>query len=135
MPGLLTDLEQAMTENARRAVAVSDVERVRRDVLESLRQLCSTRRGSVPSAPTYGADDVRSVFVGDAAAIERFAARLTASIRDHEPRVLEPALRWVPREGMVLSFELKGVLLVDRDRRTPLRVGVSLDAHQHAVVE
>jgi type VI secretion system protein len=127
MPGhtLLTRIRHPEYAIARRSI--SDAE-TRESVVQHLRSMCSTRRGTMVTAPDFGVIDVSELVYSFPDAIALMARTMRQSIMVYEPRLTNVVIRHLPGDGtdLTLRYEITAQLL-SGDHKTPVKFETSID--------
>jgi type VI secretion system protein len=127
MPGhsLLKRIQYPEYAIARRSI--SDAE-TRESILEHLRSMCSTRRGSMVTAPDYGVVDVSELVHSFPDAIALMARTIRQSIQTYEPRLTNVTIKHVPNDGgeLTLRYEISAQL-INGDHKAPVRFETAVD--------
>ena len=102
---------------ARGTAAARQAERA--SVLEHLREICSTRRGTVEGRPDYGIPSVADILHAFPHATGELVASLRHTILVYEPRLGDVRVRALPQGELELALrvEISGVLAGARDER------------------
>lgn len=132
MQSLLADIAAARAPTP----GAGDPPRALRDaVLQHLRELCGTPRGSVMLAPSYGVEDATRVFHEYPGSVDAIRRDLEAAIRRYEPRLKSATVLHIPSDEieLVLRFEIHGVVVAD-GRATPVRFTSSLNSDNRVEV-
>lgn len=108
---------------------------VREDVLLHLRQICATRFGSAPAAPSLGLPDLTDIFHGGADAPSFIARSLQRAIGLYETRLVNVQVFHVPGDANdpVLRFEIRGQLSVDGGR-TAVQFETRIDPSRRVMI-
>jgi type VI secretion system protein len=104
-------------------------EAVRASVLEHLRNMCSTRRGSMLARPDYGLPDIGELVHSFPEALTKIRDALLLTIQRYEPRLKNVRVTHVPSESLELlvRFEIRATL-ADSPRSPPVRFETQLTA-------
>jgi type VI secretion system protein len=102
-------------ENDARAQSASSI---RDDILNQLRGMCVTRRGTMLTCPDYGLVDVSEMLHDFPDAIADMAKAIKHTIQNYEPRLTNVRVRHVRTETMLLLYEISAELQSDRGRET-----------------
>ena len=122
---LLTRIRNPEYAIARRSI--SDTE-TRESVMQHLRRMCSTRRGTMITAPDFGVVDVSELIHNFPDAIALMARTMRHSILTYEPRLTNVVIRHVPGDGsdLTLRFEISAQL-VSGDHKSAVKFETSVD--------
>lgn len=122
---LLTRIRNPEYAVARRSI--SDAE-TRDSVLLHLRAMCSTRRGTMVTAPDFGVIDVSELVHSFPDAIALMARTIRHSIQTYEPRLTNVVIKHVPNEtgDLTLRYEIHAQLL-NGDHKAAVRFETSVD--------
>ena len=107
--------------------AISDAE-TRESVVGHLRSMCSTRRGTMITAPDFGVIDVSELVYSFPDAIALMARTMRQSIMSYEPRLSSVVIRHAPSEvgDLTLRFEITAQLL-NGDHKVAVKFETSID--------
>jgi len=107
--------------------AISDAE-TRESVLEHLRNMCTTRRGTMITAPDFGVVDVSELIHSFPDAIALMARTIRQSIQSYETRLTNVVIKHVPNDtgDLTLRYEISAQL-INGDHKAPVRFETSLD--------
>jgi type VI secretion system protein len=108
---------------------------LRDDVLQHLRAMCGTRRGSMRTRPDYGIPDVSEMVHAFPTAIAELASALEHTITTYEPRLRDVRIRHVPNDSseLMVRFEISATL-VGPGRPVPVRYETRMDASREITV-
>ncbi len=130
---LLTRIRRPELAVARREV--SDAE-VRDSILEHLKKMCTTRMGTMVTAPDYGVVDLSEIVHSFPDAIALMARTLRHSILTYEKRLANVQIKHVPIENasdLNLRFEITGTM-VNGDRRAQVKFETMIDPKRRVTV-
>lgn len=134
MPGhtLLTRIRRPEFAKARQQISESEV---RDSVLKHLRQMCSTRLGSVLTCPDFGVMDVADLIHAFPDAGSMMARSIRHTIQTYEPRLANVRVRFEPIDPneLTLRFEVSAQIVVDGSK-TPISFETSIDANRRISV-
>jgi type VI secretion system lysozyme-like protein len=104
-------------------------------IVDHLKSLCTTRRGSMLVAPRYGIDDVTVLFHEMPGGMLEIRRQLEEAIAAYEPRLSAVSVVHVATDAqdLVLRYEIRASATVD-GRVLPLRFTAAIDAGCAAVV-
>ncbi len=111
------------------ALAASSAEAATRaSVLEHLKNMCRTRRGSIRTRPDYGLPDLGELVHSFPDALSKLRDALLHTIEAYEPRLRNVKVTHVPSTSLELMvrFEIRGVLVDSRD--APVRFETQMSA-------
>jgi type VI secretion system protein len=100
------------------ALAASSADAAARaSVLEHLKNMCRTRRGSIRSRPDYGLPDLGELVHSFPDALSKLRDALLHTIETYEPRLKNVRITHVPSDSLELMvrFEIRGMLVDSRD--------------------
>jgi type VI secretion system protein len=122
---LLTRIRRPEFAVARRNI--SDTE-TRESVVQHLRAMCSTRRGTMITCPDFGVIDVSELVYNFPDAIALMARTMRQSILTYEPRLTNVVIKHLPNENgdLTLRFEITAQL-INGDHKTPVKFETSVD--------
>jgi len=102
---------------------------LRASILEHLRNMCSTRRGSVRSRPDYGLPDIGELVHSFPEALNKIRDALLHSIEAYEPRLTSVRVKHVPSAAveLMVRFEIRATL-VDSPHASPVRFETQMTA-------
>jgi type VI secretion system protein len=106
-----------------RGLAVAGAEdELRASVLEHLRNMCSTRRGSMRQRPDYGLPDISELVHSFPEAIGKIRDALLHTIETYEPRLKNVRVVHVPSSSieLMVRFEIRASL-ADAPGAAPVR--------------
>ncbi len=85
----------------------------RASVLEHLKNMCRTRRGSIPSRPDYGLPDLGELTHAFPDALSKLRDALLHTIETYEPRLTNVRITHVPSTSLELMvrFEIRASLV------------------------
>lgn len=94
-----------------------DVHRLRRSVLNHLRQMLNTRCGHAPAQPDYGIPDLNEFMYGYPESVTPMRMALQASIEKYEPRLRNVKVHWAPDDDDPLNvrFAISAVMVTGDD--------------------
>ena len=126
-------LRELLAEDAGGGRGVSSL---RASVLEHLRAMCSTRRGTVEGRPDYGLPDVSEMVHSFPRAIADMQAALAHTVARYEPRLSNIQVTHIPSApfDLVLRFEIAASLR-DHEATAPVRFETRVDASRGVSVE
>ena len=126
MRSLLSDIASASAPVAQ--APTDSVRAAREAVLVHLRELCSTPRGSVLLAPSYGVEDATRVFHEYPGSVEDVRRVLEEAIRRYEPRLTNVSVRHLASDDLelILRFEIQATITAE-GRSFPVRFTSLLD--------
>jgi type VI secretion system protein len=134
MPGhtLLTRIRQPEFARARQQISESEI---RDSLLMHLRQMCSTRLGSMLTRPDFGVMDVADLIHAFPDAGSTMARSIRHTIEAYEPRLANVRVRFEPIDPneLTLRFEITAQMLVD-GTKTPVSFQTSIDPNRHISV-
>ena len=134
MPGhtLLTRIRRPEYAKARQQISESEI---RDSVLAHLRQMCSTRLGSVLTRPDFGVMDVADLIHAFPDAGSIMARSIRHTIQNYEPRLTNVRVRFEPLDPneLMLRFEVTAQILVDGNK-SPISFETSIDANRRISV-
>jgi len=113
-----------------RGLAVAGAEdELRSSVLEHLRNMCTTRRGSVRSRPDYGLPDISELVHSFPEAIGKIRDALLHTIETYEPRLKNVRVTHVPSGSieLMVRFEIRASL-ADAPGSAPVRFETQVTA-------
>lgn len=98
-----------------------DVARLRRSVLNHLRNMLNSRHGHAPAQPDYGIPDLNEFMYAFPESKEPMRQAIQTSIEKYEPRLKNVRATWVPDEDDPLNirFEITARLVTD-DKDVPV---------------
>jgi type VI secretion system protein len=104
-------------------------EDLRASVLEHLRNMCSTRRGSMRSRPDYGLPDIGELVHSFPEALNKIRDALVHTIEKYEPRLKNVRVTHVPSSSveLMVRFEIRATL-ADSPRSAPVRFETQMTA-------
>ena len=111
-------------------LAVAETEdALRADVLDHLRNMCSTRRGSMRTRPDYGLPDVGELVHSFPEALNKIRDALLHSIEAYEPRLKNVKVTHVPSSSveLMVRFEIRATL-AGSPRAAPVRFETQMTA-------
>ena len=122
---LLARIREPEYAIARRSI--SDAE-TRESVVQHLRAMCATRRGTMITAPDFGVIDVSELVYNFPDAIALMARTMRQSIMNHEPRLTNVVIHHIPSDGpdLTLRYEITAQL-ISGDHKTPVKFETSID--------
>jgi type VI secretion system protein len=122
--GLLVRLR---TPEAARAASGSEAA-LRTSVLEHLKNICRTRRGSMVTRPDYGLPDLGEMVHSFPDALSKLREALEHSIEVYEPRLKNVRITHVPSRSLELMvrFEIRATLVDSKD--APVRFETQMTA-------
>jgi type VI secretion system protein len=125
-PSLLARIQQP--ELAAKLRTATDRE-IRESVLHHLRMMCTTRQGTMLTAPDYGVCDVSEMVHAFPDAIAMMARSIRHTIQTYEPRLTNVQVRHIPSEQieLLVRYEVTATL-VTNGSKTPVKFETSLDA-------
>jgi type VI secretion system protein len=102
---------------------------IRESVLQHLRMMCTTRQGTMLTAPDFGVCDVSEMVHSFPDAIAMMARSIRHTIQTYEPRLANVQVRHVPTETieLLVRYEVTATL-VSGGSKTPVKFETSLDA-------
>ena len=129
---LLTRIQRPEFAVARRTISDSET---RESVLQHLRAMCTTSRGTMLTEPDFGVIDVSELVHSFPDAIALMARTMRHSILTYEPRLTNVVVRHVPGDGsdLTLRFEISAQLL-SGDHKTPVKFETSVDPRRSVTV-
>lgn len=134
MPGhtLLTRIRRPEFATARQQISESEI---RDSVLTHLRQMCTTRLGSVLTRPDFGVMDVADLIHAFPDAGSLMARSIRHTIQSYEPRLTNVRVRFEPIDPneLTLRFEVTAQLLIDGSK-LPISFETSIDANRRISV-
>jgi len=128
---LLTRIRKPELAIVRRTV--SD-EELRASVLEHLRNICQTRRGTMVTCADYGIADVSEMLHSFPDAIAEMARSIRHTIQHYEPRLSQVRIRHIPTEDLTLRYEISAQL-VRGNGKTPVSFSTSLEPSRRIRIE
>ncbi len=130
---LLSKIRNPELAKARRSYSEHEI---RASILEHLRLMCGTRRGSMLTCPDFGIADPSDLVHGfpDATAILGRSIRNT--IENYEPRLQNVRVRFTPNDtaDLILRFEVSAQVILEGSK-LPISFETSLDATRRLKVE
>ncbi|HEY2514101.1 MAG TPA: type VI secretion system baseplate subunit TssE [Polyangiaceae bacterium] len=126
-------LRELLAEDAHGSGAVASL---RASVLEHLRAMCGTRRGTVEGRPDYGLPDVSEMVHSFPRAIADMQAALEHTVATYEPRLAHVRVTHLPSApfDLVLRFEIAASLR-EHEGAAPVRFETRVDASRGVSVE
>ena len=107
-------------------------------VLEHLRAMLLTRKGSAVGIPDYGILSVTDIVHSCPDAIDDVLKSVRETIRAYEPRLANVVVKYVPgrdvRDTTTIRFEIAGEVQ-NGSRRTPVKFHTIIDAARNLRVE
>jgi type VI secretion system protein len=102
---------------------------LRASILEHLRNMCVTRRGSVRTRPDYGLPDIGELVHSFPEAIGKIRDALLHTVETYEPRLKNVRIAHVPSAHveLMIRFEIRATL-ADSPRSAPVRFETQLNA-------
>lgn len=132
-PSLLSRIRFPELQTVRRTV--SDRE-LRDNVLEHLRQMCSTRQGTMLTAPDYGIVEVSEMIHSFPEAIALMARSIRHTIQTYEPRLTNVQVRHVEMDTaeLILRYEITAQLVLD-GQKAPVKFQTAIDTAKHLTIK
>jgi len=121
---LLARIRQVGGVNARQLASDADT---RDSVLNHLRSICFTRRGSMLTCPELGVIDVSELLHSFPDAITEMSRTLKQAIQTYEPRLANVRIQHIPTEDMTLRYSVTAQLVLE-SKRLPVQFETSIDA-------
>ena len=111
-----------------RAQGPQNAATMKASIVEHLRLLCSTRRGSMLSAPRYGIDDVTLLFHEMPGGMEEIRLQLEETISRYEPRLASARVSHGSTDAhdLLLRFEIRASIIIG-GRLIPVRFTAVID--------
>jgi type VI secretion system protein len=108
---------------------------LRASILEHLRNMCVTRRGSVRTRPDYGLPDIGELVHSFPEAIGKIRDALLHTVETYEPRLTNVRIAHVPSKSieLMIRFEIRANL-ADAPRAAPIRFETHLSASRQVDV-
>ena len=108
---------------------------LRAEILEHLRAMCTTRRGSMRTRPDYGLPDISEMLHSFPDALSELAGALQHTIETYEPRLGSVRVRHLPMQtlSLILRLEITATMRL-RERATPVRFETSVNASRKVAV-
>jgi type VI secretion system protein len=129
---LLSRIQHPETAHARSGMTETEL---RDSILRNLRLMCTTRLGSVPSAPKLGVISVSDVLHSFPDAATVMSRSIRDTIEQYEPRLTNVRVQFVPSTNieLVLRFEVIGQATLG-GRRTPISFETNIDPNRRMTV-
>ncbi len=109
---------------------------LRASVLEHLRDMCGTRRGTVEGRPDYGLPDITELVLSFPRAIADMRAAMQHTIETYEPRLANVRVTHLPGKALDLTLRYEiAATLADDPGGPPVRFETRVDAARGVRVE
>lgn len=123
--------------SGQRAVGSSGPAALRDSVLNHLRDMCRTRRGTMHARPDYGLPEISEMVHSFPGAITAIREALQSTVEKYEPRLRGARVVHTPSTSLELyvRFEITGTLVDAGGTKYPVRFETRVDASRAVTIE
>ena len=132
-PSLLARIRNPELATVRRSATDREI---RDSILGHLRMMCTTRQGTMLTAPDYGVADVSEMVHSFPDAIALMARTIRHTIQTYEPRLTNVQIRHIPSEEteLTLRYEITAQVHID-GLKTQVKFQTALDPSRKLTIK